>query len=127
MLLFLLIFLAATGAQLFLPWWSVVPVAVALGFWRGTRSGRAFLAGFAGLALSWLLPAAWLHLRTDGILSQRVATLLPLGGNGWLLALVAALLIGLIGGLSSLSGYWLRRAIWNGPPAPVSGAARRQP
>ncbi|MBG8553136.1 hypothetical protein [Hymenobacter guriensis] len=123
MMLFLLIFLGAVVAQLVLPWWIVGPVAFVLSFWRGQTGGRAFLAGFSGVGLSWLLPAAWWQVHTGSILSQRVATLLPLGGNGWVLALVAAVLAGLLGGLAALAGVWLRQAFRPRPPQPATADA----
>ncbi|SMB94077.1 hypothetical protein SAMN00120144_2337 [Hymenobacter roseosalivarius DSM 11622] len=109
--LFLLILLLGSIAQLFLPWWSITPVAFVLAFWLGRRGWGAFLAGFAGIGLGWLGMAAWLNIRNDGHLSHRVAELLPLGGNGWLLVLVTAVLGGLVGGMAALAGVWLRQAL----------------
>lgn len=109
--LFLLIFVLAALAQLFLPWWSGPVVALLLAAGLGASGGRAFLAGLGGVGLGWLLLASWYHLHTDGLLSHRVAQLLPLGGNGWLLVLLTAVLGGLAGGLAALSGAWLRQAL----------------
>ena len=109
-LLFLLIFVLAALAQWLLPWWSAAVVALVLAFWLPRPGGRAFLAGFGAVGLGWLLLAGWLHVQADGRLSQRVAELLPLHGNGWLLVLVTAVLGGLVGGFAALSGAWLRQA-----------------
>lgn len=76
------------------------------------KSGRVgFLAGFAGLGLSWLVPAAWLAFQNNGLLAHRVAQLLPLGGSVPVLVLVTTLVIGLAGGLAGLAGRWVREAI----------------
>lgn len=76
------------------------------------QSGRAgFLAGFVGLGLSWLVPAAWLAFQNNGLLAHRVAQLLPLGGSVPALVLATTLLIGLAGGLAGLAGRWLREAV----------------
>lgn len=109
--LFLLILTLGIIAQLFLPWWSVTPVAFALALWLGRRGGGAFLAGFAGIGLGWLALAAWLDTQNGGHLSHRVAQLIPLGGNSWLLVLVTAVLGGLVGGVAALAGAWLRQAL----------------
>lgn len=113
-LLFLLIFLLAAAAQWLLPWWSAAVVAFGLACLLPRPGGRAFLAGFGGVGLGWLLLAAWLHVQADGRLSQRVAELLPLHGNGWALVLLTAVLGGLVGGLAALSGTWLRQAFTGG-------------
>ncbi|RFP66220.1 hypothetical protein D0N36_04165 [Hymenobacter lapidiphilus] len=107
-ILFLLIFVLASLAQLLLPWWVVLPLCLGLAAWRGGSARAAFGAGLLGVALSWWLPAAWLNLNGAGLLAGRVATLLPLGGNSWLLVLLSGLLAGLVGGLAALGGAWLR-------------------
>ena len=108
-ILFLLIFVLASLAQLLLlPWWVVLPLCLGLAAWRGTSAGAAFGAGLLGVGLSWWLPAAWLNLHGTGLLAGRVATLLPLGGNPWLLVLLSGLLAGLVGGLATLAGAWLK-------------------
>ncbi|RSK49508.1 hypothetical protein [Hymenobacter rigui] len=108
--LLLLIFLGSVLLQLVLPWWSVVPLCLALAAWRGPTGGQAFLAGLLGVGLSWWLPAAWLNTHGANLLAARVATLLPLAGQPWLLVLLSGVLAGLAGGLAALSGALLRRA-----------------
>lgn len=110
-LLALLIFVLSSLAQLVLPWWVVVPVAFVAAAVRGATGGRVFLAGLLGVGLSWWLPALWLHTHGAARLTDRLATLLPLGGSGWTLALVGGLVVGVVGGLAALSGAWLRRAM----------------
>ena len=44
----------------------------------------------------------------DGILSVKIASLLPLGGSKWMLIIVTALIGGLIAGFAALSGSYLR-------------------
>ena len=109
--LLLLIFLLSTVAQLLLPWWSLAAVAFGVGLGLARTGRAAFGAGFGGAALSWLLPAAWLAYRNNGLLAQRVAQLLPLGGSAAALVLVAGLVAGLAGGLAALAGAWVRAAL----------------
>jgi hypothetical protein len=110
MRLFSLILVLAFLAQLFLPWWIIAPLCFALSAALGTTGGRAFGAGFAGIGPGWLLMAAWLNVSSAGILSHRVAQLLPLGGQGWALVLLTAVLGGLVGGVAALAGCWARQA-----------------
>ena len=110
MRLFLSILLLAFLTQLFLPWWSIAPLCFALAAALGTTGGRAFGAGFVGIGLGWLLMAGWLNATSAGILSHRVAQLLPLGGQGWVLVLLTAVLGGLVGGVAALAGCWARQA-----------------
>jgi hypothetical protein len=110
MRLFLSILILAFFTQLFLPWWTIAPLCFILAAALGSTGGRAFGAGFAGIGLGWLLMAAWLNVNSASILSHRVAQLLPLGGQGWVLVLVTAVLGGLVGGLAALAGCWARQA-----------------
>jgi hypothetical protein len=110
MRLFIAILLLAFLTQLFLPWWTIAPLCFVLAAALGSTGGRAFGAGFAGVGLGWLLLAGWLNAQSAGILSHRVAQLLPLGGQGWVLVLVAAVLGGLVGGVAALAGCWVRQA-----------------
>ncbi|MBJ6142161.1 hypothetical protein JAO77_02115 [Hymenobacter sp. BT559] len=110
MKLFISILLLAFLTQLFLPWWVIAPLCFALAAALGSTGGRAFGAGFAGIGLGWLLMAAWLNFNSASILSHRVAQLLPLGGQGWVLVLLTAVLGGLVGGVAALAGCWVRQA-----------------
>ena len=109
-LLPLLIFVLASAVQLDAPWWSMAVVAFIVGLAIAPTGRVAFWAGFAGAGLSWLVPAAWLSYQNGGLLAQRVAQLLPLGGSAAALVIVTALIAGLVGGLAALAGVWLRVA-----------------
>ena len=109
-LLPILILVLSSAAQLDLPWWSLALVAFVVAIAVAPSGKVGFWAGFVGAALSWLLPAAWLAYRNDGLLAHRVAQLLPLGGSPVALVLVASVVAGLAGGLAGLAGVWLRLA-----------------
>ncbi|MBO2008697.1 hypothetical protein [Hymenobacter negativus] len=110
-LLPILIFVLASAVQLDLPWWSLAVVTFVVGLAIAPSGRVAFWAGFAGAALSWIMPAAWLAYQNDGLLAHRVAQLLPLGGSPAALVLVTGVEAGLVGGLAALAGCWLRLAI----------------
>ncbi|MEX0928886.1 MAG: hypothetical protein WD266_05735 [Balneolales bacterium] len=102
----LYIMLLALAVQLFLPWWSVAIVSAAVGAWLGRKSLQAFLSGFAGIASLWLIASTYIHFSNEGILSGRIADMMGLP-NAFFLILVTALCGGIVGGLSSLTGYLL--------------------
>ncbi|WP_400192573.1 hypothetical protein [Hymenobacter sp. B81] len=125
MKLFVSILVLAAAAQWLLPWWSAAVVALVLGALLGRRGGRAFLAGFGGVGLGWLALALWQHTRTDGVLTQRVAQLLPVGGHAWALLLLTTGLGALVGGVAALTGCWLRQALRPAPqPEPATQRQR---
>jgi hypothetical protein len=108
MIAFLFIALLTLIVQYFLPWWTIALVAfgVAAGFSRSARG--AFLAGFCAIALVWTGAALFSHIRSGGILTERVAALFSLPFPELLIP-VTALIGGLVGGLAALSGFFSRR------------------
>ena len=101
----------AAMVQKGLPWWSAAVLAFAMCFGQAQSGRDGFLAGFVGLGLTWLVPAAWLAFENNGLLAHRMAQLLPLGGSVPGLVLITTLVIGLAGGLAGLAGRWLREAV----------------
>lgn len=100
----LLIAVLAAVVAWFLPWWTVAIVA----FIIGGQSKNAFLAGFCGVALCWLVAAVFRDMANDHILSGRMAVLFKLPNYG-LFICVTVFIGGLIGGLSAWSGALLTR------------------
>ncbi len=111
MIQIVLILLLSALAQLVLPWWSLAIVAFAVCVWRSTSGGQAFIAGFLGVALVWLLYALAIHLRTDGIFTGRMGSLLFKSSSVALPLVVTGMLSGLVGGLAGLTGFFVRRSI----------------
>lgn len=109
MRLFLFLLVLSFALQWVLPWWILAVVAFALAFWLARRAGSAFWAGFGGVGLGWLGLSLFFHLRNDGLLTSRVATLFTLP-QPWLLLLITAVVGGLVGGVAALTGYFFRRA-----------------
>lgn len=107
----LLIALISLLAQFILPWWSLVVVAFVVCFWRSPGGGKAFLYGFAGVALVWLAYALLIHVRTDGIFTGRMSELLFKTHSAVIPMVVTAILGGLVGGLGGLSGFYVRQAL----------------
>lgn len=109
-ILFLLIALLSFLLQLFLPWWIIAVVAFGAALWRATNGRNAFWSGFLAIAVVWMLTATIIHVRTDGILTQRIAALFSLPAS-FLLLCITALIGGIVGGMAALSGFYVRQLI----------------
>lgn len=92
-----------------LPWWSMAAASFLVAALVHQKAGKAFLAGFLGVFLLWGILAWRIDMANQGILSKRIAELLPLSGNSYLLILVTGLVGGLVAGLAALSGSFLRQ------------------
>lgn len=99
--------------QMALPWWSVAIAAVLISLIISTKGSSSFIAGFLGIAFLWFALAMISDIRTDSMLIERVAAIFSLP-NKFLLLLVTAIVGGLVGGFSSLTGSLLRS--WIYPP-----------
>jgi cell division protein FtsX len=72
-------------------------------YFSGNKSYLSFAAGFLGIAILWLGMAYYIDSSTHSILTEKVNKLLPL--NSFLLT---ALIGGLIGGFSALTGAFAK-------------------
>jgi hypothetical protein len=107
----LLVFIAG----LYLPWWSLAVMALLVALLVHQHPGKAFLSAFVGVFLLWAGLAWWIDMKNDGVLSAKMAKLLPVGGSVVVLILLTAVVGALVAGLGALSGSFLR----------ASGAKRR--
>jgi len=107
----LLTMIVSFAIGLYLPFWSVALVSFLVALFIYQKPGMAYLAGFLGILLLWASLAWWIDVQNDSILSHRMATLFPLGGSSALLILVSAVVGAIVGGLSALSGSFLRKYI----------------
>ncbi|NCI47103.1 hypothetical protein [Sediminibacterium soli] len=92
-----------------IPWWCFVFSSFLVAAAIPQRAGYAFLSGFAGLFLLWVLLAALKDVPNEHILSTRVAQVLPLGGSYLLLMLVTGLVAGLVSGFAAMTGSFTRK------------------
>ena len=104
----LLTALLSFTAGLYLPWWSIAVCAFIVSVLILQQPFKAFLAGFSGVFLLWLIFSWSIDSANNQILSHKIAQIFPLGGVSFLLILVTALVGGLVGGLAALSGSYLR-------------------
>lgn len=100
--------LLAFISGLFLPWWGIAITSLLVAVLIHQKAGKAFLAGLLGVMLLWAGLAWWIDMKNNGVLSKKIASVLPLGGNAMLLILVTGLLGGLVGGFAAMTGSYLR-------------------
>jgi CDP-diglyceride synthetase len=107
-MLFSLILLLAFISGYVLPWWVACILAFGASIIMGRTSTQVFWAGFAGIALAWIALALLKSFPNNHILAMRVAKTFHL--PHWLVLLaVTALIGGLAGGFSALSGLMVKR------------------
>ncbi len=100
------IVLLAGVLELFLPWWSIAMA----GFLGGAllHSRFNFLAGFLGCGLLWLGMAILIDSTAAAPLVERVAAIF-MSISKPTLFVITALIAGLVGGFSSMTGGALRK------------------
>ena len=92
----------------FFDWWTVAIAAFIGGFFFGTTSGETFAKGMAAVTTLWLLMTWYHHFTTQGILSNKIAQILPVGGNVGMLIAATVFIGGLVGGWGAMSGFLVR-------------------
>jgi len=100
--------LLAFISGLFFPWWCIAVTSLLVAVLVHQKAGKAFLAGFLGVFILWAGIAIWIDMKNNGVLSKKIALVLPLGGNAILLILVTGLVGGLVAGFAAMSGSFLR-------------------
>ena len=94
-------------AELFFPWWIIAVCAFVINLFLPTKGFNAFLSGFLGVGLLWLLFAWLIDLNTSSLLSEKVAQLFELSNTSLLVA-ITGLVGGLVGGFAAMSGSLFR-------------------
>ena len=97
------------GLYTIMPWWSFAITSLLVAVAIHQKPWKAFVTGFAGLFLLWILLAFLKDTANGHLHSVKVATILPLGGSYIALILVTGLIGGLVSGLAALSGSYLRK------------------
>ena len=110
LLTILLIAIAAAVAEWFFPWWTAAVVAGAVVYVAKLSAGKAFGAGFCGIALLWLAFALYRDIPNHHILSIRMAQLFHLPGYSLFIA-VTVFIGGIVGGIGAWSGAQLRKLL----------------
>ncbi|MCE7062611.1 hypothetical protein [Dyadobacter sp. CY343] len=104
---FIIILLVTALLQIFSPWWVIAIVPFAIHLWRPTAAFNSFWISFLAVGALWLGYGYYLHLVSNGAISDRIAQIFFLP-NGLLLLLLSALIGGLVAGFAGLSGFLVR-------------------
>lgn len=100
--------LLAFISGLFLPWWGIAITSLLVAVIIHQKAGKAFLSGLLGLFILWTGLAWLIDSKNNHILSSKIAAVLPLGGNYFLLILTTGMIGGLVAGFAAMSGSYLR-------------------
>jgi hypothetical protein len=104
---FFLIVLFGSLASIFLPWWVISIVCFLVGMAFLDSGWQAILVGFFSVLLIWSVAALYQSYINDFILLDRMGKLLDVP-SPYLVIVITSILGGLIGMLSTLSGYYLQ-------------------
>lgn len=88
----------------FLPWWSVMLASFLTSLLISLKRSAVFFVPFLAIALLWIIQAYLLSSANDFILAKKIAVLLPLSGNAFLLIIVTGLIGGIAAGVSGIFG-----------------------
>ena len=100
--------LLAFISGLFLPWWGIAITSLLVAVLVYQNALKAFFSGFLGVFFLWAGLAWWIDMQNNGVLSKKIASVLPLGGNALLLIIVTGIVGGLVAGFAAMSGSYLR-------------------
>ena len=107
--------LVAFVGGLYMPWWGIAIAAFLVSAAIPQKPTFSFLSGFLGVFLLWEVLAWWIDNKNNGILSQKIASVLPLGGSSVLLIVITSVIGAIVAGFAALAGTYMRRLIY--PPA----------
>lgn len=101
---FIITILIAILLSQFLPWWSVMVAAFITSVFLSLKKSAVFFVPFAAITLLWLVHAYYLSSGNDFTLAKKIAVLLPLQGNPYLLMILTGIIGGLAAGFAGIFG-----------------------
>lgn len=107
-MLFFIILVLSLACGFIIPWWAVAIIAFVAALYAGKTSAQAFWSGFGAVFIVWTVLALFKSVPNNHILATRVAHLFML--PHWsLILLISALVGGILGGMSALSGLKVKK------------------
>jgi hypothetical protein len=91
---------------IYFPWWFVAVAAFIAALLVIQKPSSAFLSGFFGIFLCWVIIAWSRNSSNEGILGSKIAEILPFQGSVLLLILASALIAGVVGGFAAMSASY---------------------
>ena len=104
---FILITVLGYFLPFYLPWWSLMVLAFAVGYFIPGNGFLVFNAGFLGGGLVWLGLSLKLDLASGSALSEKMVQLFPFE-DATMLIIISGLIGALIGGFSAIAGSSFR-------------------
>ena len=101
---FILTLIGAILLSLFLPWWSVMLIAVLTSICLPLKKAAVFVVPFLAILSLWTLQSFMLSIGNDFTLASRISELLYLGGSPYTLLLVTGITGGLAAGIAAVLG-----------------------
>jgi hypothetical protein len=99
-------------AQVYLPWWSAMLVALLVEALIGKGDSTAFFSGFYGISVPWMIVSGYIDAKNGSLLSVQILEIFKLPPYGFVMVVITGLLGGLFGGFASVVGSWMRQAVW---------------
>ncbi len=96
---------------IYFPWFTIMVVPFVMNLLIKTNGAGSFLSGFVPVALIWLIQAILIHSATQGILTSKIAFVLPLGGSAGALIVLTAIVGGIAAGLAGYTANAFRNII----------------
>jgi hypothetical protein len=93
--------------SLYLPWWSVMVAGFVSALFFSLKKAAVFFVPFLAVFCFWAIYAFIVSSANDFTLAKKIAVLLPLGGNPYVLILVTGLVGGLASGVAAVFGKQL--------------------
>jgi hypothetical protein len=93
--------------SLILPWWSVMTATLTTALFLQLKRTAVFFVPFLAILLFWVVYSYLLSSGNDFTLAKRIAVLLPLDGNPYVLMLVTGIVGGLAAGIAAVFGKQL--------------------
>ncbi|WP_422358663.1 hypothetical protein [Reichenbachiella sp.] len=90
------------------PWWSAIIGAAIVAFLMPGNNFNAFLSGFMGVGLIWMVLAWKVNVETNSIMSQKIVQLFPVDDINMLIILTA-IIGGTAGALGAFTGNSFRQ------------------
>lgn len=87
-----------------LPWWAIMVAAFATSLFITLKRFAVFFVPFFAIFVFWFVYSYLLSNSNDFILAKKIAILLPLNGNAYLLILVTGLIGGIAAGIAGVFG-----------------------
>ncbi len=96
-------------AEMMLPWWGIAVVAFAVCLFFSTKGTSAFFSGFLGIFLLFFIASLIIDTQNAQLLSKKICSLFGLPQISLLLIFITALVGGLVGGFSGMTGYYFKK------------------